>query len=260
LSNIATSAHWLSVRLLDRDLIIIGYWTDWDYLNAVLERTLGAVHPARVIVVDPADAASFEAKAPVLYRLGTSTNKPFYHVGVSGADFLARLRNAFSRSFIRRILYCGSEEYVDLTGVAPDPGIIEPPNLENKFLWSMRRDLEGRRPYEPATERTPPDEPLLGLTLLQLRAAGAVADGAYWLLRNLRVRVLRASNQPLHRIKAAFDREIAPTIAPNIIIAVGAETQTLPSNIVRSRTTATIARGSSSQWFTRTEAIQELRL
>jgi hypothetical protein len=40
--NIASSAHWLSVRLLDRDLIIIGYWTDWDYLNAVLEQTLAA--------------------------------------------------------------------------------------------------------------------------------------------------------------------------------------------------------------------------
>ena len=124
----------------------------------------------------------------------------------------------------------------------------------------MRRDLEGRRPYEPATERTPPNEPLLGLTLLQLRAAGAVPDGAYWLLHDHRVRVLRASNQPLHRVKAAFEREIAPTIAPDVIIAVGAETQTLPSNIVRGQTIATIARGSSSQWFTRTEAIQELHL
>jgi len=52
---------------------------------------------------------------------------------------------------------------------------------------------------------------------------GAVADGPYWLLNDRRVRVLRTSNQPLYRIRAAHDRETAPAVAPDIVVAVGAE-------------------------------------
>jgi hypothetical protein len=78
--RILSSEHWLNVRLLDRDLLIIGYWTDWDYLNDVLERTVGAVRPARVIVVNPADAAEFAAKAPALYALGQRATGAFQHV------------------------------------------------------------------------------------------------------------------------------------------------------------------------------------
>ena len=60
-TRIEESAQWLSNRLLDRDLVIIGYWTDWDYLNQVLDMSLGTVNPSRVIVVDPCETASFSA-------------------------------------------------------------------------------------------------------------------------------------------------------------------------------------------------------
>jgi hypothetical protein len=46
--RIHEAGRWLEVRLLDRDLLIVGYWTDWDYLNEVLRRALGAVTPSRV--------------------------------------------------------------------------------------------------------------------------------------------------------------------------------------------------------------------
>jgi hypothetical protein len=140
------------------------------------------------------------------------------------------------------------------------PAWTEPPDLDNEMLWRVRRDLEGRTPNQPALARRPPEEPLLGLTLLQLRAGGAVADGSYWILNGRRVRVLRALNQPLHQIKAAFDRETAPTVAPEIIIAVGSEAQMIPSDIVRGEVSATIARGDASRWLTRSEAVQELQL
>jgi hypothetical protein len=53
-TRIEECGTWLTNRLLDRDLVIVGYWTDWDYLNQVLETSLGAVSPSRVIVADPA--------------------------------------------------------------------------------------------------------------------------------------------------------------------------------------------------------------
>jgi hypothetical protein len=101
---------------------------------------------------------------------------------------------------------------------------------------------------------------LLGLFLLQLRASGAVADGSYWLLNGRRVRVLRAPNEVLYRVKATFERETAPAVAPHVIVAVGAEAAALPSDIVRGGTLPTIARGNVSRWMTRSEAVEELGL
>jgi hypothetical protein len=86
-SRILSSEQWLRVRLLDRDLIIVGYWTDWDYLNSVLAAAIGAVRPARVLIVNPVDSAEFEAKAPVLYGLCQRADGPFQHVSASGYHF-----------------------------------------------------------------------------------------------------------------------------------------------------------------------------
>jgi hypothetical protein len=259
-ARIANSTVWLNARLLDRDLLIVGYWTDWDYLNAILAATLGAVSPARVIVVDPADAPTFAHKAPELFALGQRASTSFQHVRASGSDFLDSLRRQFSRSFIRRVLHSGAADYAAQTGANPDPAWTEPPNLDNQTLWQIRRDLEGRIPNEPAKERNPPPETLVGLTLLQLQAGGAVADGPYWSLNGRRVRVLRAVNKLLHRVEAEFERETAPVVAPDIVIAIGAEAQALPANIARAGSQATIARGSKSRWMTRPEALQELGL
>ncbi len=142
---IEASAAWLGLRLADRDLVIVGYWTDWDYLNEVLERTLGQVRPSRVIVVDPGEGGTFAIKAPALYEIGGRTGAQFYHVRVSGADFLAGLRSTFSKSFIRRILYSGNQEFVDMTGAPAAAAFLEAPALNNEELWRVRRDLEGRR-------------------------------------------------------------------------------------------------------------------
>jgi hypothetical protein len=40
-SRIQENEEWLRDRLSDRDLIVVGFFTDWDYLNGVLEQTLG---------------------------------------------------------------------------------------------------------------------------------------------------------------------------------------------------------------------------
>lgn len=259
-TRISDSASWLKVQLLDRDLLIVGYWTDWSYLNSVLSDTLGAVSPASVFVVDPADSATFAGKAPELFALGQRASIAFHHVRISGAEFLDALRREFSRSFIRRVLHSGAADYTAQTGSNPDSTWLEPPNLDNPMLWQTRRDLEGRRPNEPAKDRHPPPESLVGLTILQLQARGAVADGTYWRLNGRRVRVLRAANIPLHRIEAHFEREMAPTVAADVVIAVGAEAQSLPTNFVRAGSTATIVRSSKSRWMTRPEALEELGL
>jgi hypothetical protein len=259
-SRIESSAPWLAQRLLNRDLLIVGYWTDWDYLNSVLATALNAVNPSKVIVVDPADSATFPAKAPALHALGLRAGAGFLHVRASGADFLAALRREFSRSFVRQVLHGGSAEFQHCKGNAPDPAWLEAPIADNEQLWLLRRDLLGCEPGAPAEAPRPPNEPLLGLTLIELQAAGATPDGANWKLKGKTVRVLRAPNRTLHRVQATYEKDVAPVIAADIVVAVGAESLGLPAHFARGTAGASIARGSGSRWITRGDAVREFEL
>jgi hypothetical protein len=256
--RLASSAGWLAQRLLDRDLLVVGYWTDWDYLNEVLEKSLGAVSPARVIVVDPTDTATFGAKAPTLYALSQKAKLDHGHVQASGAEFLSAVRKEFSRTYIRRALHAGAGEYTSWSGSVPDPAWLEPTVTDNEVLWRIRRDLEGCAPQEPAKTREPADEPMVGLTILQLRAAGALEEGSYWTLNGYRIRVIRTPNRSLHSVQARFARELAPPVAPDLVIAVGADSSALPCNIARGAGSGTITRGAGLKWMTRIEGLQEL--
>lgn len=258
--RIASSAQWLEGRLLNRDLLIVGYSTDWAYLNAILQSTLGHVTPCRVIVVNLAESAVFVERAAELYALGERATVRFGYVTASAADFLAAVRERFSKTFIRGVLHSGISEYTARAGAAPQAAWTEPVSTDNQTLWQIRRDLEGCVPTQPASLKAPPPGNLVGLTLIQLRAAGATPDGQFWALNEQRIRLIRANDKYLHRVQAEFERELAPTVAPDIVIAVGAESQQLPANIAREGTTATIARGTKGRWFTRQEAEQELHL
>jgi hypothetical protein len=259
-TRIEECGAWLANRLLDRDVVIVGYWTDWDYLNQVLEASLGTVNPSRVIVIDPCETASFAAKAPALFALGQRANQEFCHVRISGDVFLEILRVKFSQSFVRRVLHAGVASYAAHSGNNPDATWLEPASADADVLWRIRRDLEGRNPNEPAKARAPIEEPLLGMTMLQLQANGAVADGSYWNLGGQRVRVLRTANRPLHEVEAAFARETPPVVAPEYVIAVGAEALPLPPSIARGSGTGSIARGATGRWLSRIDAVTELGL
>jgi hypothetical protein len=257
--RIAKTRVALKDRLLNKDLLIVGYWTDWDYLNAVLDQTLGLVNPSKVIVVDLADASTFATKGPQLFGLGSRAKTSFIHVKASGADFLAQLRNRFSVSFVRQILHSGKAEFENLYTTIPNSAWLEPGPDDNDTYWAIRRDLEGCLPNKPALANRPPmNEPLMGLILLQLQAAGGVRNGRYWQLHGKKIRLLRTPNQALHRVISNFEREIAPAVAPDVIIAVGAEDCALPSHVARGSAAPTIARGTSGKWLTRPQALANL--
>ena len=248
--RIEQSAAWLQTHLHNKDLVIVGYSTDWDYLNAVLERTLGVVAPSSVLVVDPSSTADFNAKAPQLSALAGRSTAGAFHLQASGADFLAALRRSYSEAFVRVALHQGVDAFQAVTGAPPDPGHLVAPTVDLDSLWRMRRDLLGCGPQDPARDRDPPNEPVVGLTILELRAAGAVPEGSYWRVNGHTVRVLRAPNAVLHQIEADFTREVAPVTAAEVVVAVGAVDVHLHPSIARS-SPGTIARGGGSKWVTR---------
>jgi hypothetical protein len=260
-TRIADNAEWLGMKLLDKDIIIVGFWTDWDYLNTVMERTLGAVSPTRIIVVDPCESHTLRAKAPSLFALGQRASAEFVHVSSSGDAFLERLRVAFSTGFFRRALQQGAASYQQQFGEPLEARWLLAQATDATILWQIRRDLEGCNPNHPAKLRDPAPEPLLGLTILQLKRRGAIdTPGGYYHLNGTNVRVLRAANRPLHEVEAAFARETAPATGPDITIAVGAEPLSVPPNIARNAATGSIARGSLGRWLSRSDAVEELQL
>ena len=259
-TRIHDCGQWLKTRLAGRDLLIVGYWTDWDYLNEVLQASFGEVNPRRVIVVDTCETEKFRKKAPALYDLGKRTNAEFYHVQSSGNTFLEKLRVDFSRGFIRQILHSGKSAYTDSTGIEPDNVWLEPVPEDAQVLWQLRRDLEGCNPNEPSKKRNPPKEPLVGLTILQLQARGAVSNGSFWKLGEKIIRVISAANQSLHDVEFAFSCKVPPVVAPAYTIAVGAESATLSSNYARGSGNGTIVRGAATKWLSRAEAVREFDL
>ena len=257
-TRIDDCGKWLEQRLANRDLLIVGFSTDWDYLNGVLENTLGSVQPSRVVVVDPCESAEFQVKAPALYSLGGRAAVEFRHVRCRGDEFLEGLRVEFSRTFVRRALHCGADEFEEKSGTPADPTWLEPFEDDANVLWQVRRDLEGCIPSQPARLREPVDEPMLGLTLLELRALGAIFARGYWNLDGKKIRVIRAPNNALHKVEAAFANEVAPVVAPDIIVAVGAEYYALPGSIARGTSKGSVARASGGRWLNRSDAMEEL--
>lgn len=248
--RIATSATWLQNTLLDKDLLVVGYSTDWDYLNQVIAQTLGAVAPASVLVVDPSSTADFEAKAPSLAALADRAGKGSHHLQASGADFLDSLRLSFSKVFIRRAIEKGVAEFTAIAGHAPSDASREPPAIDNESLWRIRRDLLGCKPNRPARQPMPHNEPAVGLTLLQLREAGGDADGPYWRVGGRSVRVIRAAGGFLHSLESEYRWDMPPVSSPDVVVAVGAEDLHLPADLVR-RADGSIARGGGPSWMTR---------
>ena len=248
--RIATSATWLQNTLLDKDLLIVGYSTDWDYLNQVIAKTLGMVAPASVLVVDPSPTDDFEAKAPDLAALADRAEKGSHHLQASGADFLDALRLSFSKVFIRRAIAKGVAEFTTIAGHAPTDASREPPDLDNDSLWRIRRDLLGCKPNRPARQPEPYDEPAVGLALLQLREAGGDADGPYWRVGGRSVRIIRAAGGFLHALESEYRWDMPPISAPDVVVAVGAEDLHLPADLVR-RADGSIARGAGPGWMTR---------
>lgn len=248
--RIAQSESWLKTALLDKDLLIVGYSTDWDYMNQIIAQTLGTVSPASVLVVDPSSTADFVAKSPALAALADRAQKGSFHYMASGSDFLEALRLQFSKVFIHRAIAKGISDYKLLKGRPPSAASLEAPSLDNDALWRIRRDLLGCKPNRPARQPMPHDEAAIGLTLLQLREAGGIASGSYWNVHGQVVRVIRASGHLLHTLEHEYRWDMPPAAAPDVIVAVGADDVYLPPDLVR-QPDGSITRGSGPKWMTR---------
>jgi hypothetical protein len=250
----------MAANLREKDLLVVGFWSDWDYLNSVLGAALVGVTPASVTVVDPFNTAQLQAKARDLWDVAHAAGVTFNHVRESGAEALDALRRAFSKNYLRQLFEAGREVVEAELGAPIDPAWADPPDVDSETLYGWRRDAEGVPSGRPATTKHPVNAQAAGAFHLLMRRAGAQHDGDGYLLNGQKVRVLNGAGSALALMQKLFLE--APTVpSADLVVAAGATDFGVPGNIIRAGRTGSVVRPSvGSRWVDVAGAREELNV
>lgn len=251
--RLTSCEHWIQQAISDADLVVLGFWSDWEYLNELLSKTLGQMRARSVLVVDPLSSAVLEEKAGDLYRVLKECSNSFDHVQASAADVLNQLREEFSRAWLRRLWQMADP-------IASDIGLN---TLDMGSLYDLRRDAEGVGPQDAATQRVPPSTcEQCARFQVGLAQAGAVRQNAWWVLGGQTIRVVNGAGGSLAKVQGRFI-ESSALVAPDLVVCVGAENFGVPGNIVdggRVNSTVRPMPGGGARWVTSEQARTELNL
>lgn len=259
--RIDSSRNWLRGYLLNRDLLLIGFWSDWGYLNHVLEDCINTIEPNLVILVDIDEATNLMRKAPNLWDWAASDNVNFIHVQESGADFLDDLRRRFSRRYLERLAEDSKPTYLGITGSSFADPVKFRDDFTTEELYALRVDFSGKKEGNvPRTKRPDPNMHQLGATHLLLMGNGAVLEGSTYVISGKRIRLIHGAGELLSSVKSRFSAEPPLPVSVDIVICVGAfDDGGVPTNVVRAQGAANIIRaGISGEWLTLEQARQRI--
>ena len=259
-ARVQKSKTWMAANLRQKDLLIVGFWSDWQYLNQIIGSALNNVNPLSVTVADPSDAGQLQQKAPHLWALAHAKNVSFDHVQESGADVLDELRRAFSKNYIRQVIAAGREAFEQELDVPWDPGWLDVDDFDSETLYGWRRDAEGVPTGKPATKQRPENSEVLGFFHLLLRQAGAQQKGDTYEMNGRTIRVINGAAEFLGKLRTRFvEAPVIPTA--DIVVAVGATDLGLPGNIVHRGHVGNFIRPEpGGRWFDISGAREELNI
>lgn len=257
--RLEASKSWMSLHLQEKDFLIVGFFSDWSYLNDLFS-TLLAAGKHRVFVVDPCPLDDLRGKAAGLSKVLDEASVEIHHIQQSSDEFFDELRAAFGLAWLRQLLTSGSAAVEVLTGSAPTPQELELDALDAETLYALRCDAEGGTGAHGArTKQPPPDASEVGTVHLLLRRKGAVREGALWKLEGHLIRVINGRNRMLSQVSSDFGRDEPPGIEQaEITIVANAADYDAPRNIVREGEAMNlIRRGSASRWMKFSPAVIE---
>jgi hypothetical protein len=253
----ASCSQWMNLHLPGKHLVVVGFWTDWGYLNDVLANAFAIANASSVTVIDPSPKKDLQAKAPTLWAKLNSLSHAFEHVQVSGADALDELRTAYSKAWVRKFYALGQAASGKVSPAAT------PDAMACDDLYNVRRDAEGV-PYNHAAKwKTPaPSATQAALAHMMLLDAGATKQGA-WLEHGGRlIRVVNGAGEALATVQKRYNE---PTTIPQseIVVCAGSIALGVPARVIASGRGASMMRpapGGGSEWLTLEEAQTELGL
>lgn len=249
--NIQQLSGWLQANLPSKDFVFLGFWSDWAYLNLVLEQSIQAVpQPSTVVLVDPAEPANLQAKAPGLWTWAQTAGR-FYHEQVTANDFLIELRTALSERFFAHLFNSGAAAYTSLKGgppTRPSPS----PTVSCDRWYDVRRDLSGLTRDKAVTEVQPgPHLVNVGLALVELNEFGAnLTEDGFQLPNGKTARILGTAG-PLSLVKQAHANEPPARQLEDLVICACATEDPGVVSIMRPTAPKTVMRpGVSGTWLT----------
>lgn len=259
-SRIGDFSQWLPNVLLDKDVVFVGFWTDWAYLNRVFEEIVGHSIPRLMILVNPSEFTVLEQKAPILSSFVDRPQTEFVHVRESGADFLDELRRGMGERFMRILLNRGVSTYETILGTRPTR-IQYFTGVDTHSLYQWRRDSTGT-PQENIVRLKAPDDSMtrLAVTHLRLQEMGGVIENDAYQFRGRRVRLIHGAGRYLAQIQKMFARASSLSDQEDIVICVGADdTMPLPVDITKGANKINVVnRGARGEWIT--EAMMQTAL
>lgn len=256
--RIAKSKIWMAANLRHKDLLVVGFWSDWDYLNQVLGDAVQGLDPLSVTVIDPSATTALQAKAPGLWALAHLPQVTFSHIQESGAEALDELRRAFSEGYARQVLEAGRALFVAKTGVACDPAWLTIAGLDGEALYDWRRDAEGVPSGTPAMTKTPQNVELLGFFHLLLRRAGAVQQPQGYMFAGKSIRVINGAGSDLSTVARRFIEAPAAPSA-DVFVAAGSADLGLPGHLLRPGSAGSVVRpAAGGTWLTIEQAQADL--
>jgi hypothetical protein len=251
--RIQNCTNWMNLHLPGKHLLVVGFWTDWGYLNDVIANAFTTQAAASVTVVDPSSSADLAAKAPNLWAKLNCLSHIFEHLPASGADVLDELRDEFSKAWARRFYALG----IPLAMAEGIAAVASPAALNGSALYDLRRDAEGL-PYNRAATLTAPPVGAAEAALMhhELVHAGATTDGAWLRHGGQIVRVVNGAGRGLDDVKSTF-REPSTIPQPDIVVCAGAADLGVPGRLIAPGYGASIMRprpGGGALWMTRPDA------
>jgi NAD-dependent SIR2 family protein deacetylase len=256
--RILSLTGWLAANLPERNVLMVGFWTDWAYLGQILTKAVSAIHLPSVILVDPSTREELQTKAPALWEWANSSTK-FLHVDKKAEDFLPLLRDAFSRNLLTRVLNDAVPGFeAQKGGVAVPPADFDA--VSSADLFTLRQDTLGV-PSNRIPRFAQPDDAMnaVGRAHLLLRSAGAALEGPrYKLAGGQRVRVVNGRTKQLSQARKEFtDALPAGGIDDDIVICAGAtDDGGVPIDIAGGAAPSTVTRPkSTAEWITLEQGI-----
>jgi hypothetical protein len=260
-ARVRSCSQWMNLHLPGKDLVVVGFWTDWGYLNDVLGDAFAISNANSVTVIDPTPTSNLQAKAPNLWSKLNTLSHVFEHVQLSGADALDELRTAYSKTWARKF-YALGHPLVQAAGSTVPPAAT-PDALEGEDLYNLRRDVEGVPYNRAATAKAPASNAAQAAFVhLLLLNAGATMRGA-WLEHSGRsIRIVNGAGRGLADVRGLY-KEAATVPQSQIVICAGAIDFGVPSKLIASGRGASVMRpgaGGGAEWWTLERARIELGL
>jgi hypothetical protein len=258
-ARIASCSQWMGLTLPGKDLVVVGFWTDWGYLNDVIATALNVNPFSSVTVIDPKSGADLQTTAPALWARLTAGTPHFQHVQASGADALEELRTAFSKVWAKKF-YALGKTMLEAEG---KPYSAIDPVMSSEDFYSFRQDAEGI-PYHRAAKLKAPSAGAAAAAFLHLLLieAKAVRRGSWYEYGGKLIRIVQGAGEAISTVRERY-REPPAALQPDIVVCAGAMDIPVPGHLIASGAGASVVRpgaGGGIPWLTLDQARGELTI